>query len=58
METTTVMQIRSDVASKSKFSGLGWIVLIVTLLLSSPLLYFCFELALGNVDLFSVNGAK
>ena len=58
METTTVMQIRSNVPSKSKFSGLGWMVLIVTLLLSSPLLYFCLELALGNADWFSINGAK
>lgn len=58
METTKTLQIGSVVPSKSKFNGLGWIVLIVILLLASPLLYFCLELAMGNGDWFSVNGAK
>ncbi|WJH35595.1 hypothetical protein N6H14_06220 [Paenibacillus sp. CC-CFT747] len=43
---------------QQKFEGLGAMIAIITVLLSSPVLYFTVQLLLGHADLFAINGYK
>lgn len=43
---------------KNQFSGLKAIIFLFFVILASPLLFFVFNLLMGNAEMFMINGAK
>jgi hypothetical protein len=47
-----------NLKENQEFDGLGKVMLLFFVISASPLLYFIFNLILGNEAMFLINGAK